>query len=133
MAITGAYGQVGTAVQRRLTDFRTRSGPGPRDELAPALRDAQAAVLLAGTLRPVQPNTYVAANLDTVVAALAALLDSAVERVVFLSYIDADPGSRNPYRRLKGEAERWLKDSGLPEPSSWPARRLSPSTSSSGT
>jgi hypothetical protein len=65
VAIIGANGQVGTALQRRLTGF-------PNE---------------------VWPNTYVAANLDTVVAALAALLDSAVERVVFLSYIDADPGT----------------------------------------
>lgn len=115
VAITGADGQVGTALQKRLADLPNEVRPLARgDELAPPLRDAQAAVLLAGTLRPTPPNTYVAANLDTVVAATAALMDSAVERVVFLSYIDADPGSRNPYLRLKAEAEQWLGDTDIP-------------------
>jgi uncharacterized protein YbjT (DUF2867 family) len=115
VAITGADGQVGTALQKRLADLPNDVRPlGRGDDPAAAFRDAQAAVLLAGTLRPVRPNTYVAANLDTVVAATAALMGSAAERVVFLSYIDADPHSRNPYLRLKAEAEEWLEDTGIP-------------------
>jgi len=53
------------------------------------------------------------ANLDTVRRTLDAVPGSSVERVVFLSCVGADPGSRNAYLRAKGEAERLLYRSGL--------------------
>ncbi|WP_461175267.1 NAD-dependent epimerase/dehydratase family protein (plasmid) [Arthrobacter sp. Z1-9] len=71
-------------------------------------------VHLAGTLRPKRPNTYEGANLDTVAATVAALEGSGARRVVFLSYLDADPASGNPYLRAKGQAEEMLRALDVP-------------------
>lgn len=113
IAITGAGGQVGTALQRRLVAFPNEVRPlGRSDDPAEAFRDATAVVHLAGTLRPKPPNTYRKANLRTVERTVAALEGSSVERVVFLSYVGADPGSSNAYLRTKAEAEKLLHHSG---------------------
>lgn len=113
IAITGAGGQVGTALRRRLAAFPNEVRPvGHGDDLAAAFRDAEVVVHLAGTLRPEPPNTYLEANLRTVERTVAALGNSSVERVVFLSYLGADPASSNEYRRTKGLAEELLRDCG---------------------
>lgn len=113
IAITGANGQVGIALQRRLAALPNEVRPlGRGDDSIAAFRDATAVIHLAGTLRPESPNTYVEANLRTVERTVAALEDSSVERVVFLSYVGADPRSSNAYLRTKGEAERLLHQSG---------------------
>lgn len=115
VAITGASGQVGTDVRRHLEHLPNEVRPlGRHDDLAAAITDAEVVVHLAGTLRPRRPDTHAQANLDTVAATVAALKRSAVQRVVFLSYIDADPGSANPYLRAKGEAEELVHASGTP-------------------
>jgi hypothetical protein len=57
------------------------------------------AIHLAGTLQPRKPNTYIAANLGTVQATVAALAGSRVQQVVFLSFAGADPRSANPATR----------------------------------
>ncbi|GAA1750991.1 SDR family oxidoreductase [Kocuria aegyptia] len=115
VAITGADGQVGTALQHRLASLPNDvRALGRHDDLAVAFRDASAVVHLAGTLRPKRPNTYAGANLDTVAATIAALEGSVARRVVFLSYLDADPASANPYLRAKGQAEQQLRTSGVP-------------------
>ncbi len=113
VAVTGASGQVATALQRRLAQLPNEVRPlGRDDELARALADACAVVHLAGTLRPLRPNSYEAANLETVRRTVGALEGSAVERVVFLSYVGADPSSPNAYVRAKGQAEELLRNCG---------------------
>jgi uncharacterized protein YbjT (DUF2867 family) len=115
VAITGASGQVGTALRKRLADLPNEvRAPGRDDDLEAAFRSADVVVHLAGTLAPRRPNTYRAANLETVEATAKALRGSGVKRVVFLSYVDADPASPNAYLRYKGQAERLLVDSGTP-------------------
>ena len=115
VAITGANGQVGSALQKRLTELPNEVRALARgDDLRRAFKEADVVVHLAGTLAPRRPNTYRTANLETVIATVDALQGSAARRVVFLSYIDADSKSRNPYLRFKGEAEQLLRASGTP-------------------
>jgi uncharacterized protein YbjT (DUF2867 family) len=113
IAITGASGQVGTPLQRRLRELRHEVRPlGRDDNLRRAFAGADAVVHLAGALRPGRGNSYREANVDTLRRTLAALEDSTVRRVVFVSYIGADPGAKNEYLRMKGEAEELLLASG---------------------
>lgn len=115
VVVTGASGQVGTALQERLAALPNEVRPlGRRDDVAAAVRDADAVVHLAGTLRPRRPDTYADSNLATAERVAAALPGSSVRRVVDLSYLDADPASDNPYLRLKGEAEQRLLAAGVP-------------------
>lgn len=115
ITITGADGQVGTALQHRLAGLANEIRPlGRTSDLADAFADAEAVVHLAGTLQPRRPNTYRAANLDTVRATAAALKGSAVQRIVFLSFVTADPASPNPYLRFKAQAEQLLMETGVP-------------------
>ena len=113
IAITGASGQVGTVLQRRLASLANEVRPlGRDDDLAAAFRDAAAVVHLAGTLRPRRPNTYEEGNLRTVERTVAALEGTSVERIVFLSYVGADRSSANAYLRTKAQAEGLLHRSG---------------------
>src|SRR6516164_2964595 len=74
VAVTGATGQVGTALRRRLDQLPNQvRALGRGDDLAAAFGDADAVVHLAGTLQPRKPNTYRSANLDTALATAAAL------------------------------------------------------------
>jgi uncharacterized protein YbjT (DUF2867 family) len=115
IAITGAGGHVGTAVQRALGALPNEVRPlGRGADLGAAFRDADAVVHLAGTLAPGKGDTYESANLGTATAVAAALPGTAVQRVVDLSYVDADPASANAYLRAKGEAERVLAAAGPP-------------------
>lgn len=115
LAITGSTGQVGRALQKRLTDVPNEvRALDRRDDLTEAFRDATTVIHLAGTLQPRRPNTYEAANLDTVTATIAALHGSTVERVVFLSFVTADPTSSNSYLRCKGRAEQLLAAASTP-------------------
>lgn len=114
IAITGASGHVGTALQRRLEREPNHLRPlGRDDDLAAALRDAEVVVHLAGTLAPAKGDTYESANLDTARAVADALAGSSVRRVVELSYVDADPASENAYLHAKGEGERVLAATGV--------------------
>jgi nucleoside-diphosphate-sugar epimerase len=59
IAITGASGQVGRALQRRLEAFANDVRPvGRGDDLSDAVRDAEVVVHLAGTLRPKPGDSY---------------------------------------------------------------------------
>ncbi len=62
-------------------------------------------VHLAGGLVVRKPDTYVGSNLGTVRDTLEALEGSSVRRLVFLSFIRAEAGSRNAYLNAKGLAE----------------------------
>ena len=114
VAIVGANGHVGTSVQARVTSISNDVRPlGRHDGLAVALGDADAVIHLAGTLQATGGNTYEEANVETVRRTIAALAGSSVKRVVFLSYVGADPRSPNAYLRTKGEAEQLLLGCGL--------------------
>jgi uncharacterized protein YbjT (DUF2867 family) len=113
VAVTGASGQVGRALVRRLSSggvtVRT-AGRGESPE--PAFAGARVVAHLAGTLQPRRGDSYRSANLDTVLATIEAARRTGVERIVFLSYVGADPASPNDYLRCKGEAEEALLGSG---------------------
>jgi uncharacterized protein YbjT (DUF2867 family) len=114
VAVTGASGQVGRALQRRLGQLSNEVRPLGRDDaLAAAFGDADAVVHLAGTLQPHKPNTYRAANLDAALATAAALAGSQVQRVVFLSFLTARLDASNSYLRYKAEAEEALRSCGV--------------------
>jgi NADH dehydrogenase len=113
IAITGASGQVGTALRRRLAAHPNEvRALGREDDLATAFRDAVAVVHLAGALRPRPPDSYEDANLGTVERTIAALAGSTVERIVFLSYVGAQRNAANAYLRAKAEAEHALHRAG---------------------
>jgi NADH dehydrogenase len=113
VAIIGASGHVGGALSERLAVLPNAvRALGRRDNLAEAVRDADAVVHLAGTLQPLRGNSYEQANVDTVRRTVEALAGSSVKRVVFLSYVGADSGSPNAYLRTKGEAESLVAGAG---------------------
>ncbi|MGF0224560.1 SDR family oxidoreductase [Dietzia natronolimnaea] len=115
VVITGASGQVGTALRARLAGLPNEVRALRRgDDVATASVGASAVVHLAGALFPRRPDTYQSANLDTVRATVTALKDSGVRRVVFLSYLGADETSTNPYLRYKAHAEGLIRASGIP-------------------
>src|SRR6516225_3524609 len=115
VAVTGASGQVGTGLRRRLDQLPNQVRPlGRETDLVAAFGDADAVVHLAGTLQPRKPNTYRAANLDTALATAAAIAHSAAQRLVFLSFLTARLDSTNSYLRYKAEAEEALRSSGVP-------------------
>lgn len=107
VAVTGADGHVGRSVQTRLADLANPvRALDQSDDWPPAIADAEAVIHLAGTLQPKRPNTYQAANIETTRRVLDAVAESEVQRIVFLSYIGADPDSNNEYLRTKGQAEK---------------------------
>lgn len=115
IVITGSTGQVGQALQKRLADLPNEVRALDRGaDLAGAFGDAEVVVHLAGTLQPRRPDTYHAANLATVEATAAALADSDVQRVVFLSFLTADTTAANRYLRFKAQAEQALRSTGTP-------------------
>ena len=106
IAVMGASGQVGTALRLRLAELPNEVRiVGRDDDAGDAVRDAVVVIHLAGTLRPARQTTYERANLGTVRRTVGALAGSSVERVIFLSYVGADPRAENAYLRAKGEAE----------------------------
>lgn len=78
------------------------------------LGGAEAVIHLAGTLQPRRPDTYQTANVDTVRRLTEGLDGAAVERLVFLSYVGASPGSANPYLEAKGAAEELIRATDIP-------------------
>jgi NADH dehydrogenase len=106
---------VGTALRQCLGELPNEARSlGPSNDLEAAFRDADAVVHLAGTLLPHKPNTYRAANLDTVLATTAALAGSQAQRVVFLSFLGAHLDADNAYLRYKAEAEQVLRSGPIP-------------------
>jgi uncharacterized protein YbjT (DUF2867 family) len=98
VAVTGASGQVGRLLVQRLGQLPNQARPlGHQDDLAAAFSDADAVVHLAGTLQPRKPNTYRAANLETVLATATALARSPAQRVVYLSFMTARLDASNWY------------------------------------
>src|SRR5262245_30041453 len=113
VAVIGASGHVGGVFSRRLGECPNEvRALGRRDNVVEAVRDADAVVHLAGTLQPLKGNTYEQANVETVRKTVEASAGSSVERIVFLSYVGADPASPNDYLRTKGEAESLVSAGG---------------------
>jgi len=78
IVITGASGQVGVALRRRLAACPSEIRALTRQDVTPrAFRDAEAVVHLAGSLLPGRQSTYEQANRATVSQTLAALAGSA--------------------------------------------------------
>lgn len=97
---------------------------GPRVQLrrvawidSAALHDAcagaQAVLHLAGILIPTRSESYESANVDTTRAIAAAAIDARARKLVLVSAVGADAGSRNAYYRSKGRAEDVARASGL--------------------
>ncbi len=115
LAITGASGQVGTLLQRRLAEEPVHPVPlGRDDDWTAAIGRARAVAHLAGTLQPRGRDTYRSANVETTERVAEAVARSSVERIAFLSYVGADPASPNDYLAAKGAAEQILGETGIP-------------------
>src|SRR6516164_2391398 len=107
IAVTGASGQVGRLVCRRLAEAQIEVLPlGHGDDWAGAIGKSDAVIHLAGTLQPKGRNSYDSANVQTSA--------TVVRRLIFLSYVGADTGSPNAYLRSKALAEGLLVESGIP-------------------
>jgi NADH dehydrogenase len=91
---------------------RVVQGDIDSDEVANAIKAGTLLFALAGALRPVGGNTYHQANLRSASSAAAAVRNSAVRRILFLSSVGADPNSPNDYLRAKGKAEQILRSCG---------------------
>lgn len=115
IAITGPSGHVGRTLGRHLAELPNPIRPLDReDDWATAIADADAVIHLAGSLQPRRPSTYWEANVGTVVRCVQAVRHSTVQRVVFLSYVGADPRSGNEYLRTKGQAEKLVRGLRIP-------------------
>lgn len=105
VVVTGATGHVAGFVLARLEGLPNEARPlGRRDDVRAAAEGADAVIHLAGALRP-RGGSYEDANVGTVRWMLDGIAGSAVRRVALLSYVGADPGSRNAYLATKGRAE----------------------------
>ena len=116
IAIAGADGHVGRWLTGRLGELGVEVRPIPREgDAASAVAGSQAVVHLAGTLAPVKPNTFELANVGTVRRTLDAISAvGGVQRLAYVSYVGADPASKNAYLRTKGQAEELIRESGTP-------------------
>jgi uncharacterized protein YbjT (DUF2867 family) len=102
-------------LQERLAERANPILPlGRGDDWAAGLGSAETVVHLAGTLQPKGQNTYESANVDTTRTVARAVQGSGVKRLVFQSYVGADPHSSNAYLRSKAAAESILEATGVP-------------------
>jgi NAD(P)H dehydrogenase (quinone) len=114
IAITGASGQVGTLLRKKLAESRAEVIALNRGaEWNPSIRSAAVVVHLAGTLLPKGKDSYESANVGTTKAVATGVRGSDVKRIVFLSYVGAAADSENAYLRAKARAEQALLDSGV--------------------
>jgi NAD(P)H dehydrogenase (quinone) len=114
VVITGASGHVGRALRQRFADLPNEvRSVGRGGDLSAAMCNAEVVVHLAGALQTIRGNTYHEANVGTVRRTIAAIQGSSVKRIVYLSYVGADPDSTNEYLATKGEAECLVRDCGV--------------------
>ncbi len=130
LVITGASGQVGRALVAVLQSRGIRAQALVRrpahlsgcseytdwlvsPEAQQALASASAVVHLAGNLKPARGD-YAAANVATSERVAASISPATCRRIVFLSFLGADPGSANAYLASKGAAEAILRSTGVP-------------------
>lgn len=131
IVVTGANGLVGRALLRRLWDtsaetYAVARNPGslqaskvftsPLDseKVQKAIHLADVVVHLAGTLWPKPSDSYYGANVATTAALIKGARDSNVKRIIFLSSVDAREDSPNEYLKTKGQAEDFLRATGIP-------------------
>lgn len=129
IAITGANGMVGRALLKRLqqtsawTVALLRSevelparqvlvGPLDSPSSAEVIRKADYVIHLAGTLFPLDRNSYQAANVESTQSIVGALKEGRAKRALFLSHVGADEASKNLYLRTKAMAENLLRGTG---------------------
>jgi NADH dehydrogenase len=87
------------------------------DAAVAALREADAIVHLAGSFQKARGAAALAAANTAPARRVAAAVGGGhgrARRIVYLSYLGADPRSHNAYLRTKGEAEAALAASGVP-------------------
>jgi uncharacterized protein YbjT (DUF2867 family) len=131
IVLIGATGLVGGQAVDRLeaaghdvhTLARRPSGRAGNETVAEAARwpdlihgmDAEVAICAIGTTMRAAGSkaAFRAVDLDIVVAFAAAAREARVGRMIAVSSVGADPGSRNFYLRTKGEMERALTDLGF--------------------
>lgn len=92
----------------RIVDYADADG------LAAACADCAAVVHLVGIIKEGRGATYRAAHVDATKALIEAAHRSGVERIVYLSIIGAEAGSRNGCLKSKAQAERLLAESPVP-------------------
>ena len=115
VAIAGADGHVGRWLVGRLGEMGVEARAIPRDgDTAPTISGCQAVVHLAGTLTPEKPNTFESANVETVRRTVEGVeAAGGVQRLVYVSYVGANPSSRNAYLKTKGQAEELVRACGV--------------------
>jgi nucleoside-diphosphate-sugar epimerase len=129
IVITGANGMVGRALLKRFestsawTVALLRSAvelpakqvivkPCDSPSSAEVIRKTDYVIHLAGTLFPLDRNSYQAANVGTTQSIIEALKEGRTKRILFLSHVGADESSTNLYLRTKAMAETLLKETG---------------------
>src|SRR5262249_47421708 len=80
--------------------------------LTAVARGCDCAVHLVGILKESATSRYTAAHEGSTAALVAAARAAAVERIVYLSILGADPRSHNACLASKGRAEQILRNSG---------------------
>lgn len=95
------------AITPALIDYADTGG------MTEAFTGTDCVIHLAGVLFPGRGDSYRKANVETTAAVVEAARRAQVAQIIFVSVVGADPASRNPYWRSKGEAEELVKASGL--------------------
>ncbi len=103
-----AAATLGDRADVRIVDYADADG------LATACADCAAAVHLVGIIKEGRGATYRAAHVDATAALIEAAGRSDVQRIVYLSIIGADAGSRNGCLKSKAAAEQLLAESAVP-------------------
>ncbi len=78
-----------------------------------AFQGARSLIHLPGVLIERAGSSYERSNVETTRVALQAARTCGLEKIVLVSAVGADPGSKNRYFRTKGEAEDSVRSSGL--------------------
>jgi nucleoside-diphosphate-sugar epimerase len=129
IVITGANGMVGRALLRRLQQTsawtvalmrstvdlpakQTLVGSFDSPSSVEVLRKADYVIHLAGTLFPLDRNSYQAATVGTTQSIAGALKEGSIKRTLFLSHVGADESSTNIYLKTKATAENLLRETG---------------------
>jgi nucleoside-diphosphate-sugar epimerase len=124
IAVTGANGQVGTRLLKRLQGgnikvtglVRRSSGLAcdtvvtdwmHAEEATDAMASADTIIHLAGTLTPTAGD-YEAANVGPTKRIIDSIRSPSAARVIYLSYVGASDRSANAYLRAKGRCEQLL-------------------------
>lgn len=84
-----------------------------KDQIREQIEGADTIVHLAGALRPKGGETLLDANFKSTQNLVLAALEAEVKNIIYLSFIGADPESRNLYLRSKGLAEQAIQGAEL--------------------